>query len=508
MSTNTRKSAVTDTQYAWRVATNPRRYSKSNRKLLINRAIDKYYTTENGEITQTQLLDDVGKFVRNALEQPRLKTIVTNPPELITQPAKAAILMALGSILSNRHNVIQKDPRDSQIQTYVRDYYRYILFAAAKHSTYSKTIQKEIGTAAYSREQEDEYGPPPGETIEDITEIDGLSGKYFKIPLVHANRYCISREKNGNTTTDITCIIKGPYVYLPVSDAQDKYSKNEFSGYNGVAQTLEKIITLSISDDRLNQYQQEMTGLNERIEQLHAANSGVLFKERQYPAKLEAILQAIDEADSEKAAIGDKLTAKETYNVIQEYGSKTNTDWIRNTIDSITSPKSLSQQLSKYASDDDIRHVSVEKRQGKSNLYKFEYTINGVKKIEVTEISDLLELPCIDNLHESLQNGKPVRWELYSFVRYVFEINSVEFGVEDIKQWFSQYDWYREEVTEYQANYEQEQRMADGERPLPISCRNDNDNWAKHCIGIENCDYSLYRSVELRPDIYDRISSD
>ncbi|MFB6187650.1 MAG: primase-associated protein [Halobacteriaceae archaeon] len=111
------------------------------------------------------------------------------------------------------------------------------------------------------------------------------------------------------------------------------------------------------------------------------------------------------------------------------------------------------------------------------------------------------------NLDESLQDKKPVRWELYSFVRYILELNT-EITIDEIKEWFSRYPWYREDVTEYQARYEKTQTKKDGERPLPISCNNDNKNWEQHCIGKENCEYSLYRSVELKPDVYERVRED
>lgn len=507
MNNSRKQTPLNSAEYAWRVAIHPSEFSKSDRKLLFKRAITEHYKNDDETINQDKLLSDVASFVSTALDRPTQESVATDPPELIHTPAKAAVMMALGSVLVRRHNVIDSDPRNAKIHEYVREYYRYIIFAAAKHGVCNGVVQTEIGTVVYSRKQEDTYGPPPGKTISDVTKLPGFDTPFYEIPLVHANRYCISRDEDSETPRgNLTCIVDGPYVYIPISDARKKY-KHEFTKRDGVAHLLEQMVYLSIGDNRLDAYQQSMTGLNTRIEELHSqGHDDMLFEEREYPAKLEAILRAIDNADTETAAIGDSLTSKEVYSIAQKYASETNVNWVRNVLDALDSPKSIGQTLTQYANNDDIQHVTVEKRSGAANKYTFEYSVGGVKKIEVKEIEDLLELPCMENLHESLQDGKPVRWELYSFVRYVFEIHTTEFTVEDIKEWFSQYPWYREDVTEYQAQYEKEQRMSDGNRPLPISCRNDNDSWAKHCIGIENCDYSLYRSVELSPDVYDRIS--
>jgi len=121
-------------------------------------------------------------------------------------------------------------------------------------------------------------------------------------------------------------------------------------------------------------------------------------------------------------------------------------------------------------------------------------------------IKDLLEFPCFQSLHETLQKSKVTRWELYSFVRYLLSLD-MEVSNEDIHDWFQQYPWYDRATTEYQVNYERQQQMADGKDPMPIGCNNENRNWAGHCIGRENCEYSLYHSVELDQKIYDRLDS-
>lgn len=495
---------VENIERAWKIAVNPRDYSKSERSLLLKRGLEHYVT--DGAINQTRLLQDTSQFVLNALRRERQKNIISDPPEIINYPGKMALFFSIGSLLVRRHELIVNDPRNARVHKHIRRYYLNLIYAAAEHSEHRGVILTTTGELVYSRDQEDEYGPPIGRPVEDITTIDNTNELYFKIPLTHATRKCEARigdDLNG----DMQCIIDGPYVYIPLSDVYDKYEEY-FTGYNGVASILENAVENTVSEDRLKSWQTSITGVNDRIERIsETGHENILFEERRYPAKLEAILRSIEAVDEDIAKLGEKLTADEICNAVRDYATWTETEWVKKECEKISSASSVAKSLSSYAKNDDLQHVEVEKRDGKPNLYTLEYMVGNFKQIEVTEIGDLIELPCMESLHQSLLQKKPLRWELYSFVRYIMEVNNAEFTIEDIHEWFSQYDWYRKDVTEYQVNYEQEQRMKGGDRPLPISCNNDNRNWAEHCIGKENCDYSLYRSVELKPDVYSRAGS-
>lgn len=490
-----------NTARAWQIALNPGNYSKSERSLLIKRGIIQYTSGET--LNQEQLLTDVSEFTTEALKRKTKAEVVSNPPAHIAYPGKTALLMALGSVLVRRHPVITNDPRKPTVHKHVREYYLNSIYAAAKHSDYSTDIRVTIGEVVYSRDAEDEYGPPVGRPVEGITQLENLPGAYYKIPLTHANRKCASRE-NNDEQAPLNCVIKGPYVFIPANNVHDKYTEY-FNGYNGVAALLEQVIEKTVSEERLEAYQNSLSGVNKRIEELSSGgHDDMLFKERRYPAKLEVILRSVESVDEDIAKLGEQLTASEIHNAVRDYATWTETDWVQNIAEQMNSAGTVANLLSNYANNDDLAHVTVIKRDGKPDLYELEYMVGNFKQIEVTEIKDLLEFPCMENLHKSLLQKKPVRWELYSFVRYLFEVDNVEFTIEDIQEWFSQYDWHRPDVTEYQVGYEKRQRMPDGERPLPISCNNDNRNWGEHCIGKENCSYSLYRSIDLKSDVYNR----
>lgn len=482
---------------AWQVAVNPEEYSKSTRKHLMERGTQ-HYSSKN------EILADASQLIADVLDRTSKKEIMGDPPDHLEQPGRLALIMAVASLTVREHEEIRKDPRNPLIHKKIRQHYLHQLLAAREQSDHSDTIRLELGRIVYGRDQEDDYGPPAGAAIEGIDRFKDVKGTYYKIPLTHANRKCEARmgqSKDG----EIRAYIEGPYVYVPEDDVIPKYENDYFTGRYGVAATLENALKNTVGDDAIEAWQESLTGINQRITDLiENGNDDLLLKERRYPAKLEATLSAVEAVDEDIAKLGQTLTAKDIFNAVRDYSTWTEIEWHTHVLDDFNSPSSIATTLSQYAHDPDHENIEIINRDGQPDLYELEYKVGNFKQIEVTEIGDLLELPCMQNLHDSLQQSKPVRWELYSFVRYLFEVNNVEFTVDDIKEWFSQYDWYRADVTEYQVKYEREQVMGDGNRPLPISCSNDNRAWAEHCIGKENCEYSLYQSVELKPDVYDR----
>jgi hypothetical protein len=491
---------------AWEIAVNPNDFTKLQRKFLVDRGIEYYRVGD--EFHEGDLLEDVSQFIGESLDRPREEEIIGKAKEgripYVNQPGRLVLVMALASILVRRHKAIVGDSRKPRIHRHIRELYLYHINAASYTSEDRDLIRLALGTVAYQRQQEDELGPPVGQPIEGITKLPELDNEVvFKIPLAHANRQCEARAGN-ELSGAMQSLVKGPYVFVPVDDMWEKYAENHFRGRGGVPAQLEYAIENTVNDNALDTYQEALSGVNLRIDELaRAGKDDLLFKQRRYPPKLKAILMAVEAADSSKAKLGRPMTAKEIYTVVEEYGIQTDIDWVKGVIKGFSNPQGIGAVLSNNAGEDGDRHVSVIVHETKANEYVLEYKTGNSKKIDVTEIEDLLALPCMKNLHESLLKSKPVRWELYSFVRYIFEVDA-QIGVEEIKKWFSQYPWYRSEVTDYQVRYEEQRLTQTGDRPLPISCNCDNRNWSDHCIGKENCEYSLYGSVELKPDVYDR----
>ena len=140
------------------------------------------------------------------------------------------------------------------------------------------------------------------------------------------------------------------------------------------------------------------------------------------------------------------------------------------------------------------------------NIYSFS---TGSGDLEINEIENLLQLPCIKNLDEKLQgrssgctDGDSLRWELFTLVRMImwmppwYDAESGEFNKEkvlkDVKEFFDgRYPWYDEETTEYQVRYEFRQNDV-SEFGSP-NCGNKNID--TYCIGQTKCDHTIYGSL-------------
>jgi DNA primase large subunit len=155
--------------------------------------------------------------------------------------------------------------------------------------------------------------------------------------------------------------------------------------------------------------------------------------------------------------------------------------------------------MSKFLSHN-VDSKAVEKRStGRATEYSIQaVSASGFKQIEVTDHTDLRELPCISNLHEHLQKGKPTHYPLFSYARLLLSLQN-DFSLTDLKAAFSEYPWYDEETTEYQVRYEMNRDFQ------PVSCNNENEKFTQYCIGRENCDYSIYASLPFKQEVYDSL---
>lgn len=486
-----------NTARAWEIFVNPKEFVKGRRKQLISRGVQQY-ETDTG-VDEMGLLEDVAEYIAEALDQPDQDEVIQNYTQ--TDPGQLCLLSALSAVLFKRQPQLENDPRRTKAHRLVRRHTSRMVFAAAHSDPYASTIRISIGEAVYRRRQEDDRGPPPGRTVEGVVEpFDQTQKLYYQIPLVHANRRCEARDSNG----EMQALIDGKYVLVPVDDVEDKY-KEQFVKKGGLAKAHENRINGEMSDHALDDYTNRLTGLQRRISDLIESNNDRhLFEKRSRPPKLEVMVKAVRSAPNDEIKLGEPLTAGEVVAAVAEYGKKTTVAWEENVVSEIDDRNAVSNLLTMYDNDSDISGVSFVGEKDGDPAYKLEYAKGGSKLINVETIEDVLELPCMANLHDKLLEQKGVRWELYTFVRYLLEIDEGEIDKAAIKEWFKQYPWHRKEVTDYQVDYESRQTIGD-DRPLPVGCNNDNRHWSEHCIGKEHCDYSLYRSIQLSDDVYERL---
>jgi len=83
-----------------------------------------------------------------------------------------------------------------------------------------------------------------------------------------------------------------------------------------------------------------------------------------------------------------------------------------------------------------------------------------------------------------------------------YQDSDLETIVADLKDIFSRWPWYDEQVTDYQIRYEFSNTIG-GDTPLPMNC--DNDDMQRYCIGKEQCPYSIWGSLPFPDEMYDRV---
>lgn len=118
-----------------------------------------------------------------------------------------------------------------------------------------------------------------------------------------------------------------------------------------------------------------------------------LLEPRRYPPDLEVLLKSVDRVQPDIAKLGDPLTAREMHNAVRKFSNGTDIEWIRRYAVDMNSPQSVAKILGNYAGDEEVLHVSIIKCENLPHQYVLEYQDGKFKKVYVTEVEDLLELP-------------------------------------------------------------------------------------------------------------------
>lgn len=204
--------------------------------------------------------------------------------------------------------------------------------------------------------------------------------------------------------------------------------------------------------------------------------------------------------------IGEFHTAQELSDALDAYDPADDSEQAQ--LRQFSNNRSVAKTLANH---DAHRSVTID-RSGRVNTYRIGQSGSGARPIDVTELEDLFELPCMAAMDERLHDEKPVRKDLFNFVRMAMWLSqyrekTVDEITEDIKDLFSRWPWYDPEITDYQVKYEARR----GERgigptnrtPLPMNC--DDDDMQRYCIGKDQCPYSIYGSLPFPDEMYDEL---
>jgi len=293
--------------------------------------------------------------------------------------------------------------------------------------------------------------------------------------------------------------VKNNRLYVPVSDFDTKYREYAKRAFKKLLWAHEK----NLSEDQLTWLTTNETAISERIDRFTETGHNERIWRNWDPGErtIRVLRDAIRDAPDEIVSLGEFNSAKELFEAVEAYDPEAS--WKRDMCNRISSPRCLGNLL---ASQRDHRNLTI-RQHGNTNHYRIQESSRGVQPLEVESIKDLFELPCMANMAERLHEKKPVRKDLYNFARMVmwlpqYQDSDLETIVADLKNVFSRWPWYDEQVTDYQLRYEFSNTIG-GDTPLPMNC--DNDDLQRYCIGQDQCPYSIWGSLPFPDEMYDQL---
>lgn len=495
-----------DAMRAWEVALNPREATELELTDLFQRGYNTYL--EDGERNETRMIDDVEEFVLRAVDDPpSMDEVEANPSVAPGKPGRLVVFATMGSMLLMQNPDLQEHHRKIIYHERVEElFFKHALVGVKHYGGGDYELQRLAAEIVYKREHDDEYGSPPGRVVTAITKMPRWGDElYIEIPMVHAGMNTDIR----NSSNECICGGDNNCVYVPVRDFERQF-KDHVLGRNGTAEYLGKRLQRSMGDGQIDYAVAKATHIGEHIDHLlEIGHTQKLFAERTHPDKLRVILRAVDEVSDDTAQLKKWHSAGELYEALEYHAQDTDNSWDQRKINEIDSARSLAHHLRNHEDhqDVDIHHHHDDRENDdpdnesfRQNMYRLRFNESDATTIQVSEIEDILELPCMQNIHNFLLEEKPVRFVLYTYVRVILSVEN-DFTVEEIVDWFRQYPWFDEETTRYQARYEKNQTNENDEPYQPVNCYSDNEEFTQFCIGIGNCEYEIHESLPLKDEV-------
>ena len=493
------KTPIDDERTAYRVASLPLEYDTIRVKQLFTRGYNRYVV--DGEDQPEDLLNDVERFGRAAFNKRVREDSLDDP--FVDEPGTLAVLSTLSAICVKHHSKFAESPPGTiQVLYDIREL--FVNNLASLLRTYGdRALQQDIADVLYSKAP-GEDGPHPGRVCTGIKEMPTFGdGLYLEIPMAAASRTCLVRQEDESAPDgdrELLTRVADNNLYVPVGDFDAKYREYADQAFKQLIRVQEN----GLSDDQLTWLTTNESAISERIDSFDETGQyeRLWHNWDRGERAVRAFRRALANADAVEQ--GEFYTAKELYDALEAYTP--GSDWEASVVGAISSPSSLAKTLADHSS-----HAAVTvDRSGRVNEYRIGRGGSGAEQIDIEEIADLFELPCMAAMEERLHEKKPVRKDLYNFARMVmwlpqYHESDIDEIVDDLMAVFSRWPWYDEQETAYQVRYEFSNTI-EGETPLPMNC--DNDDMQRYCIGKEQCPYSIWGSVPFPAGMYEQVGED
>lgn len=481
---------------AFRTVVLPHEYQNSDINRLFQRAYDPY----DGETDP--LVEDIEQFFKYSLNENVVAEAASSP--VIRRPATFALLASLAGKTVQEHEALQSTPPSRlKLLEDLGALYTNNLMGLIR-SPETPSIEQDLAEFLY-RKPEPEDGTIPGRICTGIKERPDLGdGQYVEIPLAAASRQCIYRaddDENGEILTKVA----DNNLYIPLHLLYREYRDYAEEGFKRLLSVQEKMLT----DDQRAWLRNNVDYIIDRIDRFfQAGQEDRVWKNWSRPErKLRFLVDAVEEAPDKIATIGEPLRAEQLRGALEYYSPDHR--WEESYLNELSSPSRIGGFLQEQ---EDHGAVTIHRDQH-LNRYELSNRRGSAKALDIDELEDLFELPCLAALDERLHEEKPVRKDLYSLVRLIIWLPryqpdpDLDRVVEDVKDLFSRWPWYDADITEYQVKYEfLHGTTASGDEYLPLSCGN--ETMQRYCIGRDDCDYSIYQSIDFPDKMYAQLDGD
>ncbi|EMA19056.1 primase-associated protein [Haloarcula marismortui] len=468
-----------------------------------------------------KLAADVDYFFRQSQDPDnRTKDPEGDPP--ISNPARVVAISATTASAIRQHPKLENAPAEKiELIQHVRKYHTVLLLDIVVEMG-PQTVA-EIYDKVYKAEIDHERPRP----------MSGASGfrvrpdehpefdKFIEIPLAAANEICQARFHNGmwggeydpetnEVVGEPNYHIDNNCIYVPEEHGATLLSTRQKEVFEQIAE----IAWTSVPQKQYQYVYNQVDRIKDRIEDLirHGEQENLWTDWDPQQNLLRLVRNAAKEADDLDAT--EFHQAEDYHEAVKEYDADGFGEGQAKR--KISSVRSLANSLVEIARSDEYRGVEYRTYDDRRNS---EYSVGrgsgNYAQITVDDLDDIFELPCFQNMIDALKldNGGPVRKDLFNFVRMVYWLEGYheldgsqreDAVVDDIHDLFkNKWDWYDEETTDYQARYELRHGEIDGEAPLPMNC--DNPDMQRHCIGKSFCPYNIYQSLPFPESMYDQL---
>ncbi|WP_114579253.1 primase-associated protein [Saliphagus sp. LR7] len=504
-----------NTRDAYLVAAIPTKYTDDEIIELFARGYERYVVDKTPD--RETLLSDFERFGTGAFDKSKRERSLEYP--FVDRPATLVLLATLSAVcVTEQPRFEDTPPRRNQVVQNIRELFATNLLALV-HEYDDLTLYQEIAEVLYAKGPSQD-GPHPGRVctgVKPMPELDDAeeggeepaeseSELYVEIPMAAASRTCLAREPTVATsheeTGEIRAQVKNNHLYVPLDHLHDTYRSYASTCFGRL---------LAVQEDELDESERKWlreheTAITERTDE--AIERGQYEQVWNNWDRGEQVVRVIRNAvqASPQTTVGEFYTAQELYDTLDTYVPDNEGEQAQ--LRQFSNQRSVAKTLANYES-----HQSLTiDRSERINTYCIGHSGGGSRPLEITELEDLFELPCLAAMDERLHEEKPVRKDLFNFVRMVmwlpqYREKSIDEITDEIKDVFSRWPWFDPEITEYQIKYEA--RRGDrgigpkGNIPLPMNC--DNDDMQRYCIGQDQCPYSIYGSLPFPDEMYDQL---